>query len=304
MRILLTGASGFIGSHIVNRLSLMGHQIFAVGRTIRQWPQTNIHGVVFDFLQDDPKTLVSTLQCDLCLHFAWLVEHIGLENNQLQSVLHEAYAQSSIRLINEFFKAGGKRFVFAGSCYEYEGISGCCRENMQLNPYSEYAKAKLKVSKYLQEIVAAGQSCLSARIFNVIGAGDLPGRLMGGACDAIVQHRNFTCGVHPQWCFDFIDVDDVAIQISKLAFSSACGIFNVGSGKFINAKSALKQLFARYQSSDKLCFLGKAEDVFQQGMYADMTSTIKTIGKIKCKSIEQSLDESIEYFRQISLPAL
>src|ERR1051325_11284686 len=117
-RVLLTGATGFIGSHITRQLVRGGHEVHALVR-----PQTDLwrlkdiesslHFIRGDLL--DPSFTIHSPSFESCIHLAWYVE----PGKYLQSPLNKDWVQASLRLARHLKDAGCRRFVAAGTCFEY-----------------------------------------------------------------------------------------------------------------------------------------------------------------------------------------
>src|ERR1700683_1086925 len=116
-RVLLTGASGFIGQPTINSLQRRGFEIYAISRkpifeTLPNvvWCEADLHD------HSAIKELVSSIKASHLLHLAWYVEHgaYWASEENLKWVI------SSLNLVEAFMNHGGKRLVCAGTCAEYD----------------------------------------------------------------------------------------------------------------------------------------------------------------------------------------
>ena len=145
MKVLLTGATGFIGSHLARLLVREGHEICSLIREGSDlWRISDIvpmlRQVRGDLLRPDQwDVTIEQLQPEACIHCAWYAvpgKYLHAEENL--SLLN-ASIDLSLRLAN----AGCKRFVGMGTCFEYDTSLGYLAETTATKPRSLYAASKL-----------------------------------------------------------------------------------------------------------------------------------------------------------------
>jgi len=229
MRVFLTGATGFIGRAVLPALSAR-HDV--------RWLSRGAHGAAAvrgDF--GAPAQWCGQLrafQPEVCLHLAWE----GLPDYSPQRCQQNVAA--SLELAREMLMLGCRRFVVAGSCWEYGEMSGSACEGVAestppVNP-GVFARAKDDLRRALEEeTLRAGAELVWTRIFFVYGAGQRSASL--------IPHCVAQClrGAEPELkrpddIQDFIHVEDVAGALAALIEKSvAPGIYNVGSGKGTSA---------------------------------------------------------------------
>ncbi|MBV1885610.1 MAG: NAD-dependent epimerase/dehydratase family protein [Parvibaculaceae bacterium] len=128
---LVTGATGFIGRHVVNQLLQQDHQVVAVSRTIDNLPQhknlehhsldLHNHEAVADFFKNhQPSHLI---------HLAWEATP-GLFWHSSENI---KWLSSSITMLNHFITAGGETATLAGTCAEYEWENKVLFEDVSLS---------------------------------------------------------------------------------------------------------------------------------------------------------------------------
>src|SRR5215207_601381 len=124
-KVLVTGASGFIGRHCLPLLLERGFEVHALSQKPLPGPGNDVIWHSQNFL-DDNKTqrLIENVQPSHCLHFAWYTE----PGKYWSSPENLRWIASSALLLYSFNQNGGERFVGAGTCAEYDWRYGHCTE--------------------------------------------------------------------------------------------------------------------------------------------------------------------------------
>lgn len=226
MRLLITGANGFIGRNLVaclparttywacNRQNFDMHNLAAVSAALEEFRPTH------------------------CIHLAW---YAGAGYADAQENLD--WLTSSLHLIKEFYACGGKRFVGIGSCFEYAfGGKPCDEYTTPTFPITLYGMSKLAVMQFLRAYaVSKGASYAWCRPFYILGPGEVPRRLIPSACTAFSQGKVFKVAAYHR-LLDYMDVRDVATAIMRISSSDYDGVINISSGFGVSVGSLLMQL--------------------------------------------------------------
>lgn len=211
-RLLLTGATGYIGAATLAPLTARGFQI----HDPRQ------HGL--DLLKDDPAPLLAQLRPTHLLHLAWYAE----PGKFWAAPQNLDWLAASLRLARAFAAAGGTRLVTAGSCAEYDWSYPLLDEaTTPLKPATLYGTAKAALFTTLTAANLA--SYAHARIFFPYGGNEKPGRLLPDVIAAVRAGRRVatTDGAQTR---DFLHVDDVGAALGALLDSPVTGAVNIASG--------------------------------------------------------------------------
>ncbi len=252
-RVLVTGASGFIGRATLAPLREAGFDIVAIGR----------HEIVakdLEFVQanllDSKSTqeVVSRIKPTHLLHMAW---H-AVPNEFWTSAENLSWTGATLNLVRAFVEAGGTRAVLAGSCAEYAwGSETPLEEAMTpLAPATLYGVAKhatrLVADRYA---VASGIGLAWGRIFYVYGPGEAAGRLVSNAIQALLRGQRFASSPGAQRR-DFLHVADVGAAFAKLLGSETTGAVNIGSGIATSVRGILEQISASIRGGNGLVDFG------------------------------------------------
>jgi nucleoside-diphosphate-sugar epimerase len=250
-RVLLTGATGFVGAHAVAPLLDAGHEVHAVARCTGS--AEGVHWHAGDLLDARATTtLVSRVRPHMLLHLAWYAEHgrfwTAPENLD--------WVAATLRLLRAFRETGGARAVLAGSCAEYRwGAPTLSETATPLEPATLYGTAK-HGTRIVAESYALGSGLELAwgRMFFLYGPGEHPDRLLPSVARALLDGREAAATDGGQ-VRDFLHVADAARAFVSLLDSPVTGAVNVASGEPVEVRELIK-LAARAAGRPDLVRLG------------------------------------------------
>jgi nucleoside-diphosphate-sugar epimerase len=247
-KIILTGATGFIGRYVLEELSNNPfYEVYCITNkeTVSE-KHKNIHQYHVDLLDftkagdDKLRLLLEEIKPDSCLHLAWYTGH----KDYLISPLNLQWQEASIRLINYFYESGGKRLLSTGTCIEYSlKESGRHKENTTpIQPISLYAQSKVNVLNYLKERNKEQKmNYLWSRIYFIYGPGEQKSRLVPYIIHSLQNDKqakpNNGLAIR-----DYIYVKDLSRQLISLLESDAQGVVNTGSGKPVQVQTIFDQI--------------------------------------------------------------
>jgi nucleoside-diphosphate-sugar epimerase len=251
-RVLVTGATGFIGKHTLSPLRELGFEVHVTGRGAPEDPAVTFHPAdLFDTA--DAAKVVRTAKASHLLHLAWDTEPGRFWN----SPMNLDWVGASLALVRAFAEQGGSRAVLAGTCAEYRwGADDPLDEKRsELAPGTLYGVSK----DALRRIVAsyadtASLSVAWGRIFFLYGPDEKPGRLVSDAIAALATGQPFATTDGNQRR-DFMHVADVAGAFAALVASDARDAVNIASGHAIPVRSVL-EVIARETGGQELLRLG------------------------------------------------
>jgi nucleoside-diphosphate-sugar epimerase len=237
-RIMLTGASGFIGRHLLPLLTANGFEVHAVARTIPVDAARNVRWYSADLLKPGlARTLAGTIAATHLVHLAWNVTpgQFWAASDNLD------WVAASLELYRGFAEAGGKRALFAGTCAEYDwGQARLEEAATPCRPRTLYGVAKHSLHLLLRAAAQReGISLAWARLFFLYGPHEPRTRLIPDVITSILHNRPALCGDgHAER--DFMYVTDVASALLAVLNSTHSGPVNVGSGTCIPLRSIIE----------------------------------------------------------------
>ena len=232
MRILLTGATGFIGRHVLRELG-SAHDVVAVTRRApADRFEPHVTFVQADLLRtDEVAELVRCARAETLVHLAWHVP----AGSFWTSPENMAWLGASLLLARAFAEQGGQRMVFAGSCAEYDWNSPMPlrEEKSPARPRSLYGHCKNSLRQVIEAYTAGtGLAWLWCRIFWPYGSGEPAEKFLSGLLGALRNGGRAIChGANLRR--DYIHVRDVARALAMAAESSLTGVMNVGRGEAV-----------------------------------------------------------------------
>lgn len=229
MRVLLTGASGFVGRACQLALAERGVELHLASRSRPATVPVGavVHGVdLFDTAWTE--ALVAEVRPTHLLHVAW----VTTPGEYWTSPLNLRWLAASAELLRLFAAHGGRRVVIAGTCAEYDWArSGVCDEvTTPVAPSTLYGTCKdalRRVAERFSETL--GISAAWGRIFFPYGPGESPRRLVASVARSLLAGQPAPCTAGTQ-VRDFLHVHDVGAALVALLLSEVPGAVNIGSG--------------------------------------------------------------------------
>jgi nucleoside-diphosphate-sugar epimerase len=285
--VLLTGATGFLGSHCLDRLLRERCIIHAVSRR----PRTRTHDRVTWHAEDlrDPEAarqLVERVRPTHVLNSAW----IATPGRFWSDPENLDWLQSGLALLRGFGEVGGGRFVGVGTCAEYDWEECPLSEGKTpIRPMTLYGKAKAAMAAAVDAFAARYRfSAAWGRIFFPYGPGDAPQRVIPTVIEALLSRRPVDLSDAKQER-DFIYVADAADLLVRLLAGEEEGAFNVGTGCATQIRSVAEQIADRLGGRELLKFGAIETDGEPKHLIADMSKVTLLLGWSAPTSLETGL---------------
>jgi nucleoside-diphosphate-sugar epimerase len=291
-RVLITGPSGFLGRHCLQRLILEDCEIHAVNSRGVGISSDRVRWYAADLRDPSAaQALVAAIRPTHLLHLAW--EATPRLYNQSPNNFH--WLQASVAMALAFGEHGGRRFVGVGSSAEYEARDEpCVEDETPIRPSSIYGKCK--VACWYGVSAAAQHYRFSAawgRVFLPYGPGDPAARLIPSVMAALQEKRPVET-THGGQLRDFVYAPDAADLLVRLLFSSETGVFNIGTGCGTTIRTVIEYLADRCCGHHLLRFGALAPpDGEPLQLMADMTKSMEKLGWVPATSITDGLDRSL-----------
>jgi nucleoside-diphosphate-sugar epimerase len=287
VKVLVTGASGFIGRHAVPALIDRGFEVHAVARSIGdanvQWHQAD--------LLADPVSVVERVAPTHLLHLAWYAQP-GAFWTAPENL---AWAEASLALYRAFAATGGRRAVLAGTCAEYDWSDGVCVENRTpLRPATLYGACKQAVGGAVTANGAQhGPSTAWGRVFFLYGPGEPREKLVASVLGALREGRRAPV-THGRQVRDFLHVADVAGAFAALVAGDVAGPVNIGSGAGVSLRELLTVAEARAGTSGLVAYGERPAPANEPPVIvADVTRLRDEVGFTPAFTLESGLDDAL-----------
>lgn len=290
MRVILTGASGFLGRYVLDSLRRQNIETVMLGR--RPVPGSTFADFIETDLLATPDfaALVKDAKATHLLHLAWYTEH----GKYWISPLNLRWVEATTRLTEEFCKAGGERVVIVGTCAEYDWSHGYCREDSTpLNPATLYGTAKDAARRLAMATCAQHQvPCAWGRVFLPFGKGEAHQRLIPSLIDVYRGSRP-PFAVNAPAYRDFLHASDVAEGFIALLQSNANGVYNISSGQPVQIEHLVREL-ARLLDADPQAVLDlTTERPGEPPLLVGENLKLKALGWQPMLSLAQGLEQSV-----------
>lgn len=295
-KVLITGASGFLGSHVVKELAALNqYEIIAVtsGKRKTSFP----HGVTVEevnLLSEEARS--SLLRCvkpDIICHFAWVQDN----SDYRYSSENLRWLEASISLLRVFVEQGGRCFLFSGSSTEYGEGGGMESEIVRNRVMSMYGATKRAFSSILSEYCTNRKvQYIDARYFTIFGEGDP--HEFGAVPESIscfLQDKPFVCKA-PNTIRDYIYVDDAARATVALATGNFCGSVNIASGQPRLMRDVF-ELIANIMDKSELLSFG-SDNQPSQILVGDVRVLKEAVGFLPESSFEENMKKTINWWKE------
>lgn len=243
MRVAITGASGFVGRHVIAELAKRDIEIVAVLRPASALPAslsglTDRISVASVDIHDSTANLFEVMGApDVMVHLAWG----GLPN--YKSLHHfETELPAQYKFLSRLIRAGLGALLVTGTCFEYGMQSGALGEDMEARPGNPYGFAKDALRRELEYLKAVHPfSLVWARLFYMYGEGQAPDSLLPQLERAVERGElefNMSGGEQLR---DYLPVTEVARHLVTLALAQRdVGVINVCSGRPISVRKLVE----------------------------------------------------------------
>lgn len=255
-RAIITGATSFIGRHLISELLNGDWEIYAVVRRrakISLLPSSPlIHNIELNMDEYNYLSKEINQNCDVLVSLAWDgTRGTARDNYDLQKKNYE----NSMSLLTEALELGCCRVLTAGSQAEYGPMKGKTDERMVCNPNTEYGKWKLEFYHECLELCKRqGISLKEPRFFSLYGEDDFSGTMLLSIIDDMLANRICKLTECVQ-LWNFLHIEDACRGIIRLMeMDCADGAYNFGTMDTRELKDFIMEMYQLTGSKSELVF--------------------------------------------------
>lgn len=297
-RVLVTGASGFIGRHSIGPLLERGFDVHCTTTRTRATetpPRAVWHRA--DLLNaKESREIFRDVRPTHMLHFAWFAE----PGEYWTSPKNLDWEKASLSMLADFKDFGGKRAVFAGTCAEYDWDAGSFSESTTpTRPRTLYGACKNSLRQNAESFCGPnGISFAWGRIFFVYGPDERPSRLVSSFIRSLLAGEEARC-TSGTAVRDFLCSEDVASAFVSLLDGGVEGAVNIASGKPISIRDLVTEIGRRLGRPD-LIRLGAVAAATDEPpvLVADTRRLTEEVGWRPKYGLDEGLDRTIAWWKE------
>jgi dTDP-6-deoxy-L-talose 4-dehydrogenase (NAD+) len=298
VKLLLTGANGFIGSAFARQALAGGHQVAGLILPGEQ-PKLGADRVgqlewIRGTLESVPWSEIQAFRPEVCIHTAWVTTPgVYMESPENLRFLH-----SSSDFLRKAVAAGVKHVVGLGTCIEY-AITGQPLSELTtpVSPESLYARCKNELRLWLEKESAPGRfTWCWGRVFYPYGPGEHPSRLCSSLLAKLSRGEKLVLKT-PASTKDYIFIDDLGEALLTVVEREVRGPINLGTGTGIPVRDIARTLA---ELAGKPGLVEEANPPSQDplGSVVADASMLRGLGWKPRHSLEDGLRKLIEHFQR------
>lgn len=294
-KILITGATGFIGRHVVPSLLNQNFEVHVVVNN-RSFSSEGAYIHHKDLLnENDIGALINQVKPSHLLHLAWYATPGKFWNSEMNL----NWVRSSLKLIQEFVNHGGQRLVVAGTCAEYDWNQGHCDElTTDLKPHSLYGSSKAALYHLLDAYAKEVHLNYAwGRVFFLYGPHEYKERLVPSIILKLLNKEDALCS-HGNQIRDFMHVEDVAEAFVALINSQVQGAINIASGQNVSLKKVIAFISHQLDAIDKIKYGAIHATLDPPLITANVQKLFNEVNWSPKYTLEEGLIHTIEWWKK------
>jgi dTDP-6-deoxy-L-talose 4-dehydrogenase (NAD+) len=238
-KILITGANGYLGRHVVDAVLAKGHDVLAADFNFDgvNPKATQVNTPIFS----DSENLFEELGSpDVVLHLAWRNGFVHNADSHIDDLPNHYH------FVEKMINSGVKQIVVMGSMHEIGYHEGAIDEDTPANPSSLYGISK-NALRQATFVAANGKDTVVQwlRAYYIVGDDTKASSIFGKITEAEQEGKAefpFTTGKNK---FDFINIDELSNQIaSVVSQNEVSGVINVATGKPMSLAERVEQFIS------------------------------------------------------------
>lgn len=297
--LLVTGASGFIGCHVVRQALKAGHEV-----AVLAMPEDSLNRLQ-DVVQDirvirgnliAPETYrveLAKWAPEACIHLAWYTE----PGKFFESSENLVCLNAGLGLVQELIRAGCSHVVMAGTCAEYAVSDTVLTEDSPVSPATLYGACKLALMHVTACLAAqAGMSFAWGRIFYLYGPYEDPRRLIPSLIKILADMKSFQASSGEQ-VRDYLHVEDVAQAFLSLATAKNSGIYNICSNQPVTIRELIEMIGDLLGAKDLIAFGARKTVGWDPPFICGNNSRLRKIGWHPCYTLRSGLEHTVAWWK-------
>ena len=299
--ILLTGATGFLGSHIAETLLKQGFKVIALKRAGSNLNRCNdfknqIEWIECDHLNEIESQIIHS-KPEILIHAAWNGVKATDRDNWAEQEKNISFLASLLEIVK---RTNISKIIALGSQAEYGNFDSVVDENYNLNPNTAYGVAKVKVLGLLKTFAEQNKiEWYWLRLFSIFGPGEDEGWLFPTAICHLIEQKEMLLTACEQK-YDYLFTQDFASGILKVVEceNNCSGIYNFSSNNSQKLKEILIALEKILSPDKKILLFGELPYRPNQVMHMQGNSNrfYETFKFQPTYSIYDGLNETIDYY--------
>ena len=279
MKIVITGASGFLGSNLVDKLKKNNHNVLPILRDTLNPLQT-----IFDY------------KPDIVIHCAWKG---GNNYRDVDDISQISNVSDGIELLKVLASLSNKpKFIGFGSFAEYGEISNMAIEDDFEKPTNMYGLSKLTLKNYSEMFCKIHDIPWAwIRPCYVYGPGDVTTRLIPSVITKLIQEETITLDSCDK-IIDYIYIDDFINFIYNIIIKSAQGIYNICSGQQYRLRDVIQTIAILLDAEDRIEYKDSELRVLTSQNICGSNLKVKQINSFApLTTLEEGLKKTIQYHK-------
>lgn len=299
--ILLTGATGFLGSHIAERLLKQGFKVIALKRAGSNINRCNdfknqIEWIECDHLNEIESQIIHS-KPEIMIHAAWNGVKATDRDNWAEQEKNISFLASLLEIVK---RTNISKIIALGSQAEYGNFDSVVDEKYNLNPNTAYGVAKVKVLGLLKTFAEQNKiEWYWLRLFSIFGPREDEGWLFPTAICHLIEQKEMQLTACEQK-YDYLFTQDFASGILKVVEceNNCSGIYNFSSNNSQKLKEILIALEKILSPNKKILLFGELPYRPNQVMHMQGNSDrfYETFKFQPTYSIYDGLNETIDYY--------